>query len=157
MAKYNVEPATVDTKAILEKFDELGATQPEIRKSLKSAIRQALNIVFRSVKQGAATVTTNLEKRNKGVNLKIYKNGSGGQVNIYRPFYLSDGKVFKLQWLEQGTKEGIGRDRRRHGATPAKPFFKSAVSTSIGQAESVLSSKILQAIEKVASKRIRLL
>lgn len=153
MAKYDVEPVTVDSKAIMAKFDELGATQPEVKKSLKSAIRQALNIVFRSVKQGAATVTTNPEKINKGVNLKIYKNGSGGQVNIYRPFYLSDGKVFKLQWLEQGTKEGIGRDRRKHGATPAKPFFKSAVSTSIDRAESVLSDKILSAIEKIASKR----
>ena len=92
MAKYDVEPVTVDSKAIMAKFDELGATRPEVKKSLKSAIRQALNIVFRSVKQGAATVTTNPEKINKGVNLKIYKNGSGGQVNIYRPFYLSDGK-----------------------------------------------------------------
>jgi hypothetical protein len=55
--------------------------------------------------------------------------------------------------LEEGTKEGIGRDGRKHGATPAKPFFNAAVSSSLGKAENALSDNILKSIEKVASKR----
>lgn len=150
------EMVSVDSSAIQQKFSDLSMTQPEIKKSLKSAIRQSLNIVRSSVRKGAASVTSNPEKRRKGVGMVVYKNGSGGQVNIYSVFNLSNGKgrgIFTLRWLEEGTEEGIGRDGRRHGATPAKPFFKQAVSQSIGRAERALSATILQSIEQVAAKR----
>jgi hypothetical protein len=147
---------SVDTEAVEQKMKDLEMTQPEIRKSLRSAIRQSLNIVRSGVRKGAATVTSNREKRQKGVGLVVYKNGSGGQVNIYTPFQLSKSTgrgIFILRWLEEGTKEGIGRNGRKHGATPAKPFFNAAVSASVGKAEQTLSDNILQSIEKVASKR----
>jgi hypothetical protein len=147
---------TVDTSAIEQKMQDLQMTQPEIRKSLKSAIRQSLNIVRSGVRKGAATVTSNREKRQKGVGLVVYKNGSGGQVNIYNVFKLKNATgrgIFTLRWLEKGTRDVIGRDGRKHGATPAKPFFESSVSSVIGTAESKLSDNILQTIEKVASKR----
>lgn len=150
------ELVSVDTQAIEQKYKELSMTQPEIKKSLKSAVRKSLNILRSAVRNGAASATTNAEKRRKGVGLVVYKNGSGGQVNIYTPFQLakSTGRgIFILRWLEEGTKEGIGRDGRRHGATPAKPFFNQAVSSSVGRAEQTLSDNIMQTIEKVASKR----
>ena len=147
---------SVDTEAIEQKLKDLEMTQPEIKKTLKSAIRQSLNIIRSAVRNGAASVTTNAEKRRKGVGLVVYKNGSGGQVNIYTPFQLSNSTgrgIFILRWLEEGTKEGIGRNGRKHGATPAKPFFNAAVSSSIDKAEQNLSDNILNTIEKVASKR----
>lgn len=147
---------TVDTEAVEQKMKDLEMTQPEIRKSLRSAIRQSLNIVRSGVRRGAATVTSNREKRQKGVGLVVYKNGSGGQVNIYKGDYMNSVRgrgYFSLRWLEKGTKDVIGRDGRRHGATPAKPFFQASVSSVVGQAESKLSENILQTIEKVASKR----
>lgn len=147
---------TVDSEAIEQKLKDLNMTQPEIKKSLKSAIRQSLNVVRSGVRKGAANVTSNREKRQKGVGLVVYKNGSGGQVNIYKGDYMKSVKgrgYFTLRWLEKGTRDVIGRDGRRHGATPAKPFFKNAVSAVIGQAEEKLSGNILQTIEKVASKR----
>ena len=147
---------SVDSEAIDQKLKALEMTQPEIKKTLKSAIRQSLNIVRSSVRKGAATVTSNREKRQKGVGLVVYKNGSGGQVNIYKGDYMKSVKgrgFFTLRWLEKGTRDVIGRDGRRHGATPAKPFFESAVSSAIGPAEAKLSDNILQTIEKVASKR----
>lgn len=147
---------TVDTEAVEQKMKDLEMTQPEIRKSLRSAIRQSLNIVRSGVRRGAATVTSNREKRQKGVGLVVYKNGSGGQVNIYKGDYMKSVRgrgYFSLRWLEKGTKDVIGRDGRRHGATPAKPFFQASVSSVVGQAESKLSENILQTIEKVASKR----
>lgn len=147
---------TVDSEAIEQKLKDLNMTQPEIKKSLKSAIRQSLNIVRSGVRKGAATVTSNREKRQKGVGLVVYKNGSGGQVNIYKGDYMKSVKgrgYFTLRWLEKGTRDVIGRDGRRHGATPAKPFFVNSVSAVIGQAETKHSDNILQTIEKVASKR----
>ena len=150
------EMVSVDSAGIERKLNALDLKQPEIKKSLKSAIRKSLNIVRSAVRQGAASVTTNPEKRRKGVGLTVYKNGSGGQVNIYTAFQLSTAKgrgIFILRWLEEGTKEGIGRNGRLHGATPAKPFFNAAVSASIGKAEAELSDNILQSIEKIAAKR----
>ena len=150
------ELVSVDTEAIERKLEELDMSQPEIKRSLKAAIRKSLNIMRSAVRKGAASVTTNPEKRRKGVGLVVYKNGSGGQVNIYTPFQLSKSTgrgIFILRWLEEGTKEGIGRNGKRHGATPAKPFFNAAVSSSMGKAEQTLSDNILQSIEKVASKR----
>lgn len=147
---------TVDSEAIEQKLKDLNMTQPEIKKSLKSAIRQSLNVVRSGVRKGAANVTSNREKRQKGVGLVVYKNGSGGQVNIYKGDYMKSVKgrgFFTLRWLEKGTRDVIGRDGRRHGATPAKPFFENAVSVVNGQAEEKLSDNILQTIEKVASKR----
>lgn len=147
---------TVDTEAVEQKMKDLQMTQPEIRKSLRSAIRQSLNIVRSGVRKGAATVTSNREKRQKGVGLVVYKNGSGGQVNIYKGDYMKSVRgrgYFSLRWLEKGTRDVIGRDGRKHGATPAKPFFQASVSSVVNQAESKLSENILQTIEKVASKR----
>ena len=146
---------TVDSKAIEQKLQDLSLTQPEIRKSLRSAIRQSLNILRSGVRKGAATVTSNREKRQKGVDLVVYKNASGGQVNIYKGSYMKSmgGRFFTLRWLEKGTRTVKGRNGRMHGATPAKPFFENAVSSVANQAEAKLSDNILQTIEKVASKR----
>ena len=114
---------TVDSEAIEQKLKDLNMTQPEIKKSLKSAIRQSLTVVRSGVRKGAANVTSNREKRQKGVGLVVYKNGSGGQVNIYKGDYMKSVKgrgFFTLRWLEKGTRDVIGRDGRRHGATQKK-------------------------------------
>lgn len=145
----------VDSAAIERKMEELSMTQPEIKRSLKSAVRKSLNVIRSSVRKGAAAVTSNPEKRRKGVKMVVHKDGSGGQVNIYKGDYMTslNGKFFSLRWLELGTKEGIGKNGKKHGATPAKPFFGQAVSSSVGKAEETLSDNILKSIEKVASKR----
>ena len=146
----------VDSGAIDQKLNDLAMTQPETQKALKSAIRQSLNIYRSGVRKGAAKVTSNREKRQMGVKLVGYKKGQGGQVNIYKGDYMKSVRgrgFFTLRWLEQGTKEVTGRDGRKHGATPAKPFFKDAVSSVMGKAEQSLSDNILRTIDKVASKR----
>lgn len=147
---------SVDSEQIERKLNDLALTQPETKKALKSAIRQSLSIYRSGARKGAASVTSNREKRQKGVKLVVYKKGQGGQVNIYKGDYMKSVRgrgFFTLRWLEHGTKDGIDRNGRKHGATPAKPFFKNAVSAVMGQAEKKLSENILQTIEKVASKR----
>ena len=56
----------VDSGAIDQKLNDLAMTQPETQKALKSAIRQSLNIYRSGVRKGAAKVTSNREKRQKG-------------------------------------------------------------------------------------------
>ena len=149
------ERAVVDTAAVKAKLSELSMNTREIRRANQQGLRKSLSIIRTSVRRGAASVTSNREKRNKGVNIKIYRNGSGGQVNIYKAFYLSDGSVFILRWLEEGTKAGISRKagHRYHGATPAKPFFQNAVRAAADKARAVLSDNILAAIDKIAARR----
>ena len=61
------ELVSVDSEAIESKLEALDMKQPEIKKSLKSAVRKSLNILRSAVRKGAASVTTNAEKRRKGV------------------------------------------------------------------------------------------
>ena len=66
------ELVSVDSEAIESKLEALDMKQPEIKKSLKSAVRKSLNILRSAVRKGAASVTTNAEKRRKGVGLVVF-------------------------------------------------------------------------------------
>lgn len=143
----------VDSREVRDTLDALQSTKPEIKKSFRSATRQSLNIIRKSVRQGAATVTSNREKRTKGVSVSLYKNTLGGSVGINKSFSLKNGKWFGLYLLELGTSDVIGRNGKRHGATPAKPFFASSVRSSQAQASDQLNDNIIAAIEKAANKR----
>lgn len=133
-------------------LDGLKPSARGIKASFKSGARKSLNIIRSSVKKGAATVTSNREKVNKGVSTKMYKRTFGGSVGINRSFTLSDGHWFGLFLLELGTSDTIGRTGKRHGATPAKPFFVNAVRSSMSKAKDTLNDNILQAIERKAAK-----
>lgn len=154
---------SVDVEQVNSLLHELRVSSPEFTKAVKSALRRSLSIIRSGVRQGVATVSSD-RKKQKGVSYKVYRNASGGQVNIYTPFYIDrNGKqrVFILRWLEEGTKAGEikrGSTRkdgknRMHGATPAKPFFNASVSKVRSQAESVLSDNIIKYINVVTSKR----
>ena len=56
------ELVSVDSEAIERKLEALDMKQPEIKKSLKSAVRKSLNIIRSAVRKGAASVTTNPEE-----------------------------------------------------------------------------------------------
>lgn len=160
----DVSRLSVDVEQVNSLLHSLRITSPEFTKAVKSGLRRSLSVLRTSVRQGAASVTSNKDKQKKGVSYKVYRNASGGQVNIYTPFYTeSNGRrrVFIMRWLEEGTKAGpIKRGRRRkdggnrmHGATPAKPFFNASVLKARPQAESILSDNIIKYINVVASKR----
>lgn len=147
---------SVDSEQIEQKLKDLDLSQPETQRALKSGIRQSLSILRSGARKGAASVTSNREKRQKGVKMVVYKKGQGGQVNIYKGDYMKSVRgrgFFTLRWLEKGTKDVIDRNGRKHGATPAKPFFENAISSVMDRAETTLSDNILQTIDKVASKR----
>ena len=146
---------TVDVEQVNRLLNDLRVSDQEFTKAVKSAYRRSLSIIRKEVRKGAATVTSDKIKL-KGIRVSVYRNGSGGRVDILKPQTGYPGvktKVFILKWLELGTKEVIGKNDRKHGATPAKPFFNAAVSRAQSQAESVLSDNIIKYINKVASKR----
>lgn len=124
-----------------------------LKASFKQGTRKSLNIIRTSVRRGASAVTSNREKRNKGVSTKMYKSTLGGSVGINTSFKLSNGRWFGLYLLELGTSDVIGRNGKRHGATPAKPFFASAVRASMDKATDSLGNNIIAAIEKAAQKQ----
>lgn len=144
---------SVDTNEVIEAFQRLEASHPEMKKSFRSATRKSLAVIRKSVRKGAATVTTNREKQTKGVQTRVYKKVLGGSVGINKSFTLSTGKWFGLYLLELGTKNTIGRNGRLHGATPPKPFFEKYASLAQGQALGTLNDNIVDAIEKQAEKR----
>ncbi len=150
--------AEIDAQAVRAALDRLSLTRAEAKKAVNGAIRKSLSVVRSSVRRGAAKVTSDREKQMKLVKLAVYKRIFGGKVDITSVEYLSKGNhrgraVFGLFWLERGTNEVIGRDGRRHGATPPKPFFEAAVSMSMPRAQSMLSDNILAYIDKVAARR----
>ena len=156
MPKDDISRISVDVKQVNTLLDDLQLSRPEFTKAVRSALRRSITIVRSAVRRGAATVTSNPDKYRKGVYLKVYKNAAGAQVNIYHPYYLdAEGKrnVFILRWLEEGTKEGIGKNGKLHGATPAKPFFTASANSAMPQARSVLGDNIIKYINIVASKR----
>ena len=153
----------VNADAVNALFRDLNMTDREATKAVRAGLREAMNIVRRSVRRGVAGVSSDRRKQ-RGVGLRIYRDVSGAQVNIYSGFYLDRAnkkKVFVLRWLEEGTKAGPikrGKTRkdggnRMHGATPAKPFFNAAATSAMPQAQERMSTAILKHIQKVADKR----
>lgn len=145
---------SVDSKEVEEAIDRLDPSKSsKLKASFKQGARKSLNLIRSSVRKGAAAVTSNREKRNKGVSTRMYKSTIGGSVGINKSFTLSNGKWFGLYLLELGTSDGITRSGKRHGATPAKPFFAAAVRASMDRATDSLDNNIIAAINKAAQKK----
>ena len=146
---------TVDVEQVNSLLHELRVTSPEFTKSVKSALRRSLSIIRSEVRKGAAAITSDKLKL-KGVRYSVYHDASGGRVDLLQPVKGYPGvqtKVFIMKWLELGTKEVIGKNGKKHGATPAKPFFNASVSRAQERAESVLSDNIVKYIKVVTGKR----
>lgn len=152
MKSLQSQAVTVDYDEVVRTLEALDFQQAETKKAVKGALRKSLGIVRKSAIRGAAAVTTNRLKQQKGVNLKIYRDGSGGNVSIRKSFYV-DGSWFALRLLERGTEDGIDRKGRHHGATPAKPFFVDSTAGARQVAERDFRDNLLTQIDKVASRR----
>lgn len=144
----------IDISDVERALNNMDITCKEARRSFKRAYTKAVNKVKRSVVAGAKTVTSSREKASKGLTSTVWKGGNGGAVRIWKGNYLpSTGKYFALLWLDAGTSEGIGRDGRRHGATPPKPFFEAAVRNSVPGAVADLERDMLAELEKAYDRR----
>lgn len=144
----------VDSREVERAIDNLDSSKSSrLKATFRQGSRKSLNMIRASVKRGAATVTSNREKRNKGVSTRLYKSTIGGSVGINNSFKLSNGRWFGLYLLELGTSDVIGRNGKKHKATPAKPFFVSSVRASMNKATDSLGDNIIAAINKAAQKK----
>lgn len=144
----------IDISDVERALNNMDITCKEARRSFKRAYSKAINRVKRSVVSGAKTVTSNREKATKGLTSKVWKGGNGGRVSIWQGNYLpSTGKYFALLWLDAGTSDVIGRNGRRHGATPPHPFFEAAIRNSVPGAVADLERDMLAELEKAYDRR----
>ena len=145
---------SVDSREVEAAIDRLDPSKSSrLKASFRQGTKKSLNMIRTAVRRGASAVTSNREKRNKGVSTKMYKSTLGGSVGINNSFTLSNGRWFGLYLLELGTSDVIGRNGKRHGATPAKPFFASAVRGSMDRATDSLGNNIIAAIDKAVTKK----
>lgn len=145
----------IDTSDVELSLKNMRITAKEAKRSFKGAYRKAVNKVKRAVINGAKTVTSNREKATKGLTAEMFRSGNGGVVRIWKGNYLPSigGRYFTLHWLDAGTKDVIGRNGRRHGATPPHPFFEASVRQSAPGAVRDLQRDMLAQLEKAYSKR----
>lgn len=144
----------IDIAEVEKSLNNMGITCKEARRSFKRAYAKAVNRVKRAVVAGAKTVTSSREKSSKGLTSSVWKGGNGGAIRIWKGNYLpSTGRYFALVWLDRGTNEVIGRNGRRHGATPPHPFFEQAVRSSVPGAVADLERNILAELEKAYNRR----
>lgn len=154
MAKSRASQIEVSDEAILKKFQGLleVAEGKRARKDLKSAMRTSLGVLRAAARRGAAKVTSKREVAQKGVALKVNKSGLGGRVHIMNAdIFPNIGRgrhLYGLSFWEMGTKDGVGRNGRKHGATPAKHFFASAV----GAASDASIDKLTIALDRIIAK-----
>ena len=144
----------VKSKEVLDAMKAMETTAKEGSKAFRAAFRKCVNKVKRGVVKSASTVTSNREKQ-KLVRATAYKSGTGGNVRAWQGDYLNStgGRYFTLWWLEAGTSDVIGRNGRRHGATPPKPFFQEGVDSTLGPALDGLQEDILDELIKAYNKR----
>ena len=142
----------IDLDKVLRAMDAMESTAKEGSRAFRTAFRRCANTIKRSVVKSARTVTSNREKANL-VKAVAYKSGLGASVNAWQGGYLKSGRFFNLKWLDNGTSDVIGRNGRKHGATPAKPFFWQGVDSAMGAATDQLEGDLMDALIKAYGKR----
>ena len=145
----------IDDREILRRIEALGLGSRETRQAFDRATRDGLTIIRTSVRKGALSVTSNLEKVRIGVLSKNYKKIQGGRVDILNAWYLKHGGrgrgLFRMMWLEKGTRDGLTRYKKMHGATPAKPFFSASAQRGVNAALEETTDLMIKRIDKLAS------
>ena len=128
-----------------------------IRKSLTIVRKEAISRLRNVVGKGASRRKDNYGKTlESGVRYKIYKDVSGGNVNILGNY--------KLKWFELGTKprqnsrkkttSKLLKKKRNTGQIRPSYFFTKAYESKEKEVFSTLEKNIADAIKKINNKQI---
>lgn len=153
----------VDTSAAISKLDRLNLRLPEAKKALAAGVRKSLAPLKRTVIRNAQQVLgRNRHLASKSVNVKVWKSGMGGSVDIlpvlsYPTIERANGstytpRIFRILWIEGGTRRVIGRNKRMHGATPPHRFFARSASQSAVAVNEVFKKEILSLIQQLSKQ-----
>lgn len=160
MNKGKVE---IDAKEVIRMLSGLDAKlrkkayRDGIRKSLTIVRKEAISRLRSVVSKGASRRKDNYGKTlESGIRYKVYKDVSGGNVNILGNY--------KLKWFELGTKERFNyrkktirkslKKKRKTGSIKASYFFTKSYQSKEKEVFSTLEKNIADAIRKINNKQL---
>lgn len=146
----------LDIRPLLKKFKELSGN--ERIKAQRAASGKALQLVKEATLKQMAAEGIPLDQRNRrypdltprnGVREIVYKDGSGGSVNIMSNYV--------LRFLENGTedrsyKSKNGKDHFT-GRIEGKYFFRNARNSTESKAINILNEELGKAIQNIWNKK----
>lgn len=157
------EKIEIDAKEVIRMLAGLDAKlrkkayRDGIRKSLTIVRKEAISRLRSVVGKGASRRKDNYGKTlESGVKYKVYKDVSGGNVNILGNY--------KLKWFELGTKPRYNwrkknpqkslKKKRFTGQIRASHFFTKAYESKEKEVFSTLEKNIADAIKKINNKQL---
>ena len=146
----------LDIRPLLDKFKQLSGN--ERIKAQRKASGKALKVVKEETLKEMALAGIPLDRRNRrypdlipreGVREIVYKDGSGGSINIMSNYV--------LRFLEGGTEDRSyktknGRDHFT-GRIQPKWFFRNARNSSESKAINILNEELGKAIQDIWNKK----
>ena len=120
------------------------------RTAVKAGMRRSLNIIKRKAVANYKAAYPG-SGRYKKIHAKVYRTGTGAMIDLlFVPGDRRDSIALRSQnvgTVKRGTKTGYNR-----GVMPASHFFKDAVESTKGQAQTALARDVDMAIVKKARK-----
>lgn len=155
---YRVEIDAGQVNNLLSRLND-----DQARKSIKAGIRKSALIIRKAAQDNLVTAVTKAEFPSaKGnttfkplkneINLAVYRNASGARIDLLDK-RKKDSRAYMLKWFESGTKERATKKGANRGSIKASSFFKSAVQSKKGEAESSLQENIINSIMKTVNKK----
>lgn len=157
-ASYKVE---VDTDKINRLLTQLN--DKEAKNAIKSALRKSALIIRKGAQSNLVsffpTASKSVTKNGithkplkNDINIAVYRNASGARIDLLDK-RRKDARSYILRFIELGTTERATKKGANRGNMNAYNFFSNAVNEKKKEAESVLQQNIIDAINKIASKK----
>lgn len=157
-ASYKVE---VDTDKINRLLTQLN--DKEAKKAIKSAIRKSALIIRKGARNNLVSLfpSANTSTTKKGIsykplkndiNLAVYRDAGGARIDLLNK-RKKGARSYVLRFIEFGTKERATKKGANRGSMSAYNFFSDAINANKKAAESTLQQNIIDAINKIASKK----
>lgn len=145
-----------DIQPLLDKFKQLEG--PERIKAQKQAAGKALKTVKDSVLAQMQASGIPMDQRNKlypdliprdGVRMNVYKDGTGGSVNIMSNYVL----IFVNQGTQERSYNTKNGKAHRTGSIAPRNFFGQGVKAAQNTAINILNTELEKAINDLWNKR----
>lgn len=142
----------LDADDVLKKFNELDSKKQ--KKTFKTALRSASNILVKQARMNLKMVVQNSTKvtvkgkfkglkLSSGIQTKVWRDGKTAKVNI-----LKDGR---LKWFELGTDERTTKKKQKHAIHQTGSIKQSNFFTKARQST---ESQVFQSLESIITKQI---
>lgn len=146
-ASYRVE---VDVKKVNELLTALN--DKEAKKAIKSALRKSAGVIRKEAQRNWVSSVPGGGALKKEINIAVYRNASGARVDLLDK-RKKGSKQFILKFFNSGTKDRATKKGANRGKVEANYFFKNAVESKKGEAESSLEKNIIDSIQKIIDKK----